>query len=377
MRELIKYSKRIVIKLGTGLLTKDAGIIDNEIINSLVRQICRLIHEGREIVIVSSGAIGAGFPYLNLTKRPTTLPLLQASASIGQAKLMRIYDDLFSKENIYIAQILLTRDDLKVRKRHLNVRNTLNSLLQNKVIPIINENDTVSVDEIKFGDNDLLSALVTNLIQGDLLINLTSVDGLMRKSSDGKSLDNIVIHEVKGVSETVKSESLSVKTALGTGGMKSKLQAAKIVNTAGEFMVIANGRKENILLRILNGEEIGTLFIPDNDKMDCRKRWIAFFDQPKGKIIIDSGAREAILEKGKSLLPSGIKDIEGKFGTGDVVLICGEDSKEIARGLVNFSSNEVTLISGFHTKEIERILGSRPYDEVVHRNNLVVTFDKD
>ncbi len=377
MRELIKYSKRIVIKLGTGLLTKGAGIIDNDIVNSLVGQICRLIHEGREIVIVSSGAIGAGFPYLNLDKRPTTLPLLQASASIGQAKLMRIYDDLFSKENIYIAQILLTRDDLKVRKRHLNVRNTLNTLLQNKIVPIINENDTVSVAEIRFGDNDLLSALVTNLIQGDLLINLTSVEGLMKKSADGKSLDNIVIKEVKGISGDIASESISSKTTLGTGGMTSKLHAAKIVNTAGEFMVIANGRKENVLLKILNGEEIGTLFIPDNNKMDSRKRWIAFFDQPKGKIIIDSGAIDAILNKGKSLLPKGVKDIEGKFSVGDVVFICSEENKEIARGLVNFNSSEVTQISGHHTAEIEKILGSRPYDEVIHRNNLVITHEKD
>lgn len=374
MRECIKYSKRIVIKLGTGLLTKNKGVIDHEIIERLVTQMCALINEGREIVVVSSGAIGAGFPFLEQDKRPTTLPLLQASASVGQAKLMRIYDDLFGKQNITVAQILLTRDDLKIRKRYLNIRNTLNTLIQKRVVPIINENDTVSVDEIKFGDNDLLAALVTTAIQGDLLINLTSVDGLLKKSADGKSLEDNVIPEVHGVSSSVMKESTSQVSKLGSGGMKSKLQAAKIITTAGEFMVIANGRKDDILLRIINGDQTGTLFVPAQGKMETRKRWIAFFHQGKGKIVIDDGAGDALLHKGKSLLPRGVKSIEGKFAMGDIIVVYNQDNEEIGKGLVNFSSVELQQIAGCHTTEIERILGYKSFDEVIHRNNLVITY---
>ncbi len=373
MRDLIKYSKRIVIKLGTGLLTKDAGIIDEHIVRGLVNQMCSLMDEGREIILVSSGAIGAGFPFLDLTKRPTTLPLLQASASVGQAKLMRLYDNLFGKANLTVAQLLLTRDDLKIRKRHLNIRNTINTLIQRRVIPIINENDTVSVDEIRFGDNDLLAALVTNLIQADLLINLTNVDGLLKKSPDGKIMSGCVISQLKGVPLCASRETCGDKSKLGTGGMSAKLKAAKMITTAGEFMVIANGREKNILIRILNGDEVGTLFTPAKGKMQTRKRWIAFFHQAKGKIIVDHGAQHAIIHKGKSLLPSGIQSYEGKFNVGDIVLIYNQNNEEIGKGLINFSHNELNKIIGCHTSDIENILGYRSYDEVIHRNNLVIT----
>ncbi|MDX9702790.1 MAG: glutamate 5-kinase [Candidatus Auribacterota bacterium] len=373
MRQLITYSQRIVIKLGTGLLTTSEGRLDHDIINNLVGQIAGLIGQGRQVVLVSSGAIGAGFSLLHQTKRPKTLPLLQASASVGQAKLMRLYDDLFSSHDITVAQILLTRDDLKIRKRHLNIRNTLNTLLQHDVLPIINENDTVSVDEIRFGDNDLLSALVSNLIQADLLINLTSVDGLMEKAQDGTLHPTKIIHQLVGVPKSAMSHSTRATSKLGSGGMNAKLQAAKILTTAGEFMVIANGRKENILEKILSGEEIGTLFVPTKARMDSRKRWIAFFHQSKGKIIIDHGAQNALILNGKSLLPSGIKDVKGSFDMGDIVLIYNEDGEEIGKGLVNYSHTDVKKIAGHHTKEIDLLLGDRSYDEVIHRNNLVIT----
>lgn len=374
MRQLITYSRRIVIKLGTGLLTRPDGQIDNIIIEQLVRQITALHREGREVLLVSSGAIGAGFPLLNLSARPTTLPLLQASAAAGQTKLMRLYDDLFGKQQIMIAQVLLTRDDLKIRKRHLNIRNTLNTLLQNKVLPIINENDTVSVDEIRFGDNDLLSALVTNLIQADLLINLTNVDGLLEKSPDGQILHDKIIHEVKGLPSSIFRHTSSEKSKLGSGGIAAKLKAAKVLTTSGEFMIIANGRDENILQNVLSGKTVGTLFTPEKGKMESRKRWIAFFHQSRGTVIVDHGARNALLNKGKSLLPSGIIEVDGTFKTGDIVMICDRNREEIGKGLINFSSDELHRIKGCHTSMIESIIGHSSYDEVIHRNNLVITY---
>jgi len=373
MREVITYSKRIVVKLGTALLTSENASIDYNLIKNIVAQIAELMKNGREIFLVSSGAIGAGFPFLNLDKRPKTLPLLQAAASLGQAKLMRVYDDLFSEHNINVAQVLLTRDDLKYRNRHLNIRNTLNALVQNNILPIINENDTVSVDEIKFGDNDMLSALVSNLIRSDVLINLTSVDGLYKKSDDGKTLDSEIIYEVKGVPSSIFGHITSDISTLGSGGMSAKLKAAKMVTTAGEFMVIANGRTDNIIGKILSGESIGTLFAPNKSKMDTRKRWIAFFHQAKGKLYVDEGACTALIKGGKSLLPSGIKSIDGTFAPGDIVFIYNLDDKEIGKGLINFSDKDLKLIAGHHTNDIEKILGSRSYDEVIHRNNLVIT----
>ncbi|MCD6460298.1 glutamate 5-kinase [bacterium] len=374
MREVITYSKRIVVKLGTALLTNKNGSIDFKLIKNIVSQIAELMKDGREIFLVSSGAIGAGFPFLNLNKRPKTLPLLQAAASLGQAKLMRVYDDLFSEHNINAAQILLTRDDLKYRNRHLNIRNTLNALVKNRILPIINENDTVSVDEIKFGDNDLLSALVSNLIRSDILINLTSVDGLYKKSDDGKTLDEEIIDEVKGVPSSVFGHIASDISTLGSGGMKTKLKAAKMVTTAGEFMVIANGREKNILQKILSGEHIGTLFTPNKSKMGTRKRWIAFFHQAKGKLYVDNGAYTALIKDGKSLLPTGITSVEGNFKPGDIVYIYTQEDIEIGKGLVNFSHNDLKIIAGHHTNEIEKLLGVHSYDEVIHRNNLVITY---
>ena len=373
MREVITYSKRIVVKLGTALLTSENASIDYNLIKKIVSQVADLMKEGREIFLVSSGAIGAGFPFLGLDKRPKTLPLLQAAASLGQAKLMRVYDDMFTAHNINVAQVLLTRDDLKYRNRHLNIRNTLNALVQHNILPIINENDTVSIDEIKFGDNDLLSALVSNLIRADVLINLTSVDGLYKKSDDGKIIDSEIIHEVNGVPSSIFGHITSKISTLGSGGMTTKLKAAKMLTTAGEFMVIANGRTENIIKKILNGERIGTLFAPNKSKMETRKRWIAFFHQAKGKLYVDEGACTALVQGGKSLLPSGIKAIDGHFNPGDIVYIYSQDEKEIGKGLINFSEQDLKLIAGHHTNEIEKILGFRSYDEVIHRNNLVIT----
>ncbi len=374
-KETLSNVKKIVVKIGTRVLTNEDGFLDKNQIMELSRQIVGLYSAGFSVAVVSSGAIGAGISALGRRKRPNILPELQASAAIGQGKLIEIYNECFEKQGYHAAQLLLTRQDFEDRQRYLNTCNTLHSLLRLRAIPIINENDTISVDEITFGDNDILSALVANLLRADLLILLSSVDGLyVKPPASGKKSDD-VLSVVDGISDDIKKLAFKVKTKGGIGGMESKLEAANIVTSSGEAAIIANGRQPDILSRIMGFDNVGTLFIPykDKKKIDSRKRWIGFIARPKGKIYIDDGALGALQKKGKSLLPSGIVKIDGNFVKGDVVSILSvKGHKEIARGLINYSSEEVQGIKGLRTSLIKKTLGSKPYDEVVHRDNMAL-----
>ncbi len=373
-KETLSNVKRIVVKIGTRVLTNEDGFLDKNQIMELSRQIVRLYSAGFSVAVVSSGAIGAGISALGRRKRPNILPELQASAAIGQGKLIEIYNKCFEKQGYHAAQLLLTRQDFEDRQRYLNTCNTLHSLLNFRAIPIINENDTISVDEITFGDNDILSALVANLLRAELLILLSSVDGLyVKPPASGKKSE--VLSVVDGISDDIKKLAFKLKTKEGVGGMESKLEAANIVTSSGEAVIIANGRQPDILSRIMGFDNVGTLFIPykNKKKIDSRKRWIGFIARPKGKIYIDDGALGALQKKGKSLLPSGIVKIDGDFVKGDVVSILSvKKHKEIARGLINYSSEEVQKIKGLRTLLIKKTLGSKPYDEVVHRDNMVL-----
>ena len=373
-KETLSNVKKIVVKIGTRVLTNEDGFLDKNQIMDLSRQVVGLYSAGFSVAVVSSGAIGAGISALGRRKRPNILPELQASAAIGQGKLIEIYNECFEKQGYHAAQLLLTRQDFEDRQRYLNTCNTLHSLLRLRAIPIINENDTISVDEITFGDNDILSALVANLLRADLLILLSSVDGLyVKPPASGKKSE--VLSVVDGISDDIKKLAFKLKTNEGIGGMESKLEAASIVTSSGEAAIIANGRQPDILSRIMDFDNVGTLFIPykNKKKIDSRKRWIGFIARPKGKIYIDDGALGALQKNGKSLLPSGMVKIDGNFVKGDVVSILSvKKHKEIARGLINYSSEEVQKIKGLSTSLIKKTLGSKPYDEVIHRDNMVL-----
>ena len=370
-KEILSNVRKIVVKIGTHVLTNEDGILDKNQILKLSKQIVELCSMGYSVIVVSSGAIGAGISALGRSKRPNVLPELQAAAAIGQGELIEIYNECFKMQGYHAAQLLLTRQDFEDRQRYLNTCNTLHSLLNFRVIPIINENDTISIEEITFGDNDILSALVTNLLHAELLILLSSVDGLyIKPPTSGKK--SSVLSVVDEVSDDIKKLAFKLKTKKGIGGMESKLEAASIVTGSGEAVIIANGKQSDILLKIMNFDNVGTLFIPCNKKVESRKRWIGFIVRSKGKIYIDDGAIEALQNKGKSLLPSGIVKIDGNFVKGDVVSIMNNENKEIAKGLTNYSSEEVQKIKGFRTSLIKKTLGSKPYDEVVHRDNMIL-----
>ncbi len=370
--EILSNVSKIVIKIGTRVLTNEDGLLDKNRIMELSKQVVDLRLRGFSVVIVSSGSIGAGIGALGLQKRPGFLPELQAAAAIGQGKLIEIYNKCFEKHGYHAAQLLLTRQDFEDRQRYLNTCNTLHSLLDFKIIPIINENDTISVEEITFGDNDILSALVTNLLRADLLILLSSVDGLYTTPpTSGKKCR--VLSVVDSISDDIKKLAFKQKTKEGVGGMESKLEAANIATGSGEAVIIANGMQSGILSKIMNYDDVGTLFVPYNKKITSRKRWIGFTVKPKGRVYIDEGALGAIQKKGKSLLPSGVVKIDGKFVKGDVVsIVDAVENKEIARGLMNYSDDEVRKVKGLRTSLIRKTLGYKPYDEIIHRDNMVL-----
>ncbi|MCP5002888.1 MAG: glutamate 5-kinase [Planctomycetes bacterium] len=363
---------KIVVKIGTHVLTNSDGILDNNQIMELSRQIIALCTKGYKVVIVTSGAIGAGISALGRSKRPTILPELQAAAAIGQGKLMEAYNECFMNHGFHAAQLLLTRQDFEDRQRYLNTSNTLHTLLRFKTIPIVNENDTIAIDEIAFGDNDVLSAMVTNLLHADLLILLSSIDGLYTNPpKTGRK--NTVLPFVEDISDDIKKLAFKLKTRQGTGGMESKLKAAGDVVSAGEAVIIANGKHPDILQKIMNFDNVGTLFLPNKKKIASRKRWIGFSVRPNGKIFIDEGAFDALRNRGKSLLPSGLINVVGDFVKGDIVSIMGAGGEgEIARGLINYSKEEVLKIKGMRTSLIKKTLGGKPYDEVIHRDNMVL-----
>ncbi|MFH1407256.1 MAG: glutamate 5-kinase [Candidatus Omnitrophota bacterium] len=365
VKQYLKGIGRIVIKLGTSIVAPAASL-DRALLAAIAAQVSELKKGGVDAAVVTSGAIGTGIGLLKLKSRPKGLPMLQASAAIGQSHLMKAYDEALRTKGLLAAQVLLTAEDLRDRKRYLNARNTILTLLDNGVVPVINENDTVSIDEIKFGDNDTLSALVANLIGADLLIILTDVDGFYHKGR--------IMHTVEAITPELEKSASGSSAELTLGGMASKLQAAKIVTSSGIAMVIADGRKENIIGKIIAGGESGTIFLPKG-KLTARKRWLGFTAKTKGTVVVDSGAKKALSEGGKSLLASGIKNVKGNFDIGDAVSIVGEDNKEFARGLVDYSSPDIHKIMGKKTSEIEKILGYRYYDEVIHRDNMVVLKD--
>ncbi len=347
--EIFGKVQRIVIKLGTGLLTDAQNTLALPQIEQLVAQLAALHAQKKSMIIVSSGAIGAGMAELGLQQRPKRLDELQAAAAIGQSKLMAVYDQLFGRFGVTVAQVLLTHDDLKDRSRHLNAHNTLVTLLARGVIPIINENDTVAVDEIKFGDNDRLGALAATLIDADVLIILSHVEGLMNE--EGR-----VVTTVSEITHSIELLAGGTDRATSVGGMKSKIEAAKIVTRAGIPMIIASGDQPDVLARILSGDEIGTVFLPHTGKLASRKRWIAFFQRPAGTVVVDGGAVQALRENGKSLLAKGIVSTEGKFEKGELVSIRDKDRVEFARGLTKVDSDELKSTSGV----------------VVHRDDLVI-----
>ncbi len=371
LKSYLNGARRVVIKVGSNVLTTKNGLNLN-LISSLSRQISNLMNQGLELIFVSSGAMASGVKKLGLPGRPEEIPKRQAVAAVGQAGLMMEYEKAFERFNIKVAQILLTSEDLNHRRRYLNSRNTINTLLSWKVVPIINENDTIMVEEIKLGDNDNLSAMITLLMDAQLLINLTDIDGLYdcdpRKNPGAKLLS-----VVSTIGKDIVRIAGDIPGTLGTGGMLSKVQAARKVTAAGIPMVIANGEAPDILLRLFEGESPGTFFVPNKEKLASRKCWIAFTLKPKGILRIDDGAAEAVLKNGKSLLPSGITDVEGEFGVGASVCFATKEEEPFGCGLVNYSSLEIRKIRGLKSNRIKEILGNKPYDEVIHRDNLVIT----
>jgi len=371
-RRGFKNVRRLVVKVGTALLTGNTTRVDKRFLLKLCSTVGTLWNDGIEVAIVTSGAIGAGCGVLGYSKRPDTLPERQACAAAGQVELMKLYSQAFRrvKPPRAIGQLLLTRDGLIARNRYLNARNTLLTLFKRGAVPVINENDTVSVEELRFGDNDTLSALVSGVAEAELLVILTDVAGLMdadpRSNPEAK-----VIHHVEAITPEIEAVARPTGSFLGTGGMVSKLQAAKISVASGFGLVLAAGHNPEVLLDILAGKEIGTYFQPRVDRISARKHWLAFTQHPKGSISVDSGARDALVKRQKSLLPSGITGVHGKYASGELVsLMCGET--EFARGLTNFSAQEIERIRGKKTADVAKELGQMLFDEVIHRDNLVI-----
>jgi len=365
--------RKIVIKVGTRLLTDIKGASGEERTEQLIAQIARLRARGLDIILVSSGAIGAALTVLETRKRPSSLPLLQAYAAIGQCKLMSLYEKACVEHGFHCGQLLLTAEDVKSRSRHLNVVCCLDALLGKGILPIINENDSVSVEEIKFGDNDVLAALVASMIRADLTVLLTTVDGMREVRGDEGLGRRISV--VPSLCGTLKAMATGTDgNVFSVGGMATKVEAAGLVARAGEPVWIADGRDFAVLNDIADGRDVGTLFLPaQSTRMRAHKRYLAFFSGDKGTLVVDGGAERALVNDGRSLLPRGIVDVVGSFKRGDTVRIVGEAGAEIARGVTNYASTDAKRIMGHHTSEIRDLLGHDAYDSVVHRDHLVLT----
>jgi len=371
MREiLLSYVKRVVIKVGSGVISDNDGL-NADMIEAISRSVSELRLRGIEVVIVSSGAVAAGKSDLGIVGRPRTIPLKQAAAAIGQSRLMRTYKEAFRSHGVTVAQVLLTRDDLANRRRYLNARNTLMTLLEYGIVPVINENDTVVVDEIRFGDNDNLSAMVTNLVEANLLVILSDVDGLYDRDPKNDPQARL-LPVVERITEEIEAMAGDAVTQIGTGGMATKIKAAKRASLYGVGTLIVNGRTPNVIQRLFAGEELGTYFLPARDRLAARKHWIAFTKKPRGKLFLDDGARRALMDGGKSLLPSGIQGVEGGWDRGDAVRLCDMHGEEFAKGVINYSLPELLRIMGKKSSEIEAVLGYKYGDEVIHRDNLVL-----
>lgn len=357
----------MVIKVGTALLTDDNGLLNKRRIAHISDQLATLHQRGIRVTLVSSGAVGAGLGLAALGTRPRSMPMLQAMAAIGQPSLMALYAKYLSRHDIHAGQVLVSRHDFEERVRYVNIRNTLDALHRLNAIPIINENDTIAVEELdRFADNDTISALVANLLRADLLVVLTVVDGLL--DAEGHLVD-LVTRVDEQAQRLVRKD----RSKLGSGGMMGKLGAAELVTAAGEGVVIANGGKSNVLLRLLDGERMGTIFAPAARKRSARQRWLAGAVRPTGRIILDDGAVQAVLRKGKSLLARGITQVSGPFARGNIVRVVTPDGRTIAHGVTNYSHEELSRIKGLKSSEFAAVLGRPSQDEVIHRDNLVLT----
>jgi len=371
-RKLVMDASTWIVKVGSKSLTGDDGRLDRTQVANLARQLLTLVDMGKRVVLVSSGAVASGVGKLGLPSRPTDLATLQAVAAIGQTHLMQVYEQTFAEHGRHAAQILLTASELDDRVAYLNVRNTLRRLLEMGAIPIINENDTVAVDELKttFGDNDRLAGMVAGIMEASLLVILSDVQGLYDR--DPRDPQARVVPSVDRIDERIEDMVRDRKTGVSKGGMASKLATAKFVTTSGQCVIIAWGREPEILVRLAKGEMVGTLFLPQSKTLTPRKRWIGFSAQPAGQLQVDDGAAKAMCAEGRSLLAIGIKAVEGEFGKGDIVSIVNPHSVEIARGLINYNSKQVAQIRGCRSDRIEQILGQCPYEEVIHRDNLAI-----
>ncbi len=363
--------KRIVVKIGSNLLAHDEEGLDMKRISSLSRDISELQDRGYDVVVVSSGAIAAGMRKLGLKTKPRDIKHKQAVAAVGQSTLMWAYERSFAKWSKKVAQVLLTRDDFADRKRYINSKNTLLTLISYRVFPIINENDTVATDEIKFGDNDQLASLVASLIEAERLVILSDVDGLYTEDPK-RSAEAKLIEYVEEITPDIEDRAGGAGSGVGTGGMYSKVLAAKRAVNHGILVHIVSGRKEGILLGLMEGEKSGTLFKPKAEKLSSRKGWIAYGSRARGNLVLDEGAVRALVERGKSLLPSGIVAVEGEFDVGDAVYCVDGQGRRIAKGLTNYASSEIMMIKGKKSSEIEAILGYKYSEEAIHRDNLVL-----
>jgi glutamate 5-kinase len=371
-RDALAAAQRIVIKVGSSSLTEASGRLDNLKVGKLVGEMADAAQGGRELILVSSGAIAAGMGQLGLAERPKTIPEKQALAAIGQVALMHLYASLFAERGMIAAQVLLTREDMLDRLRCRNSRTTFAALLGMGALPVVNENDAVAVDEIKIGENDSLSAMVASLVEADLLIILTDIQGLYI-ADPRKHPEASIIHTVEEISASVEAMAGYEGSARGTGGMATKVKAAKIATSSGIPVLIADSGMDRCLQRLLAGEELGTLFLAHEGVRSFRKRWISFGAKVSGRILVDQGAERSLLAKGSSLLPAGITAVEGSFEEGDVVSVASAATgRELGRGVVNYSSEDIERIKGRRSDEIGAILGYKAYDEAIHRDHLAL-----
>lgn len=371
-RQLLRKAKRIVVKVGTSTITYSNGKRNFSQIDRIARELSDLQNQGKEMILVSSGAVAVGVDHLGLPAKPDTIPGKQAAAAVGQGILMHTYEKLFADYGQIVAQVLITRTEAIERHRYTNTRNTFMELLKQRVIPIVNENDVVALDELKIGDNDNMSALVAGIVDADLVIILSDIDGLYTANPQTHP-EATLVHTVLEITPAVEASAGGVGSSRGTGGMATKIQAAKAATSSGIQLVIASGTEKNAIPRIIQGEEIGTLFVSRENRLQFRKRWLAFGAKIKGHIIVDDGCVKAIARVGGcSILPAGITEVHGKFQTGSTVSVVDKNGRELARGLVHYSSDELEQIKGCKSSEIESILGHKHYDEVIHRDDLVI-----
>jgi glutamate 5-kinase len=370
-RQQLAQTKRWVVKIGSALLTNDGRGLNLDGISAWVEQMAILRKRGIEVVLVSSGAVAEGMARLGWKKRPQALHELQAAAAVGQMGLVQAYESRFKNFGLHTAQILLTHDDLSNRMRYLNARSALRTLLELGVVPVVNENDTVVTDEIRFGDNDTLAALVANLVEADLLVILTDQSGMYDKDPRSNA-DAVLLHEVQASDPALESMAGGSAGALGRGGMLTKVRAARLAARSGTETVIAYGREDNVLERVFGGELLGTLFTPDLEPMVARKRWLAGHLQLRGKLTLDAGAVRVLRESGRSLLAVGVKAVEGRFLRGEMVSCVDEQGREVARGLVNYSADETIRLMGQPTSRIQELIGYVDEEELIHRDNLIL-----